>query len=134
MKKIALSVALALAAVALLALPGTLVQADEGQKLNGSYVWDQGSANGELEAVFTATGEGTWDVSFYFNFRDEDHIYTGTAEGSLSNGTLAGKVQTEDKQATFTFTGTVTDGKFTGTHARVRNGEEAKTGTLTLGG
>ena len=130
MKRIALSLAIA---IALLSLPLTLVHAEDAQKLQGAYVWDQGNTGGDLEAVFAATGEGTWDVSFYFNFRDEDHVYSGSATGSLTHGELAGEVQTEDKQATFTFTGTVTDGKFSGTHARVRDGGERNTGTLTLG-
>jgi hypothetical protein len=49
-------------------------------------------------------------------------VYSGTAEGSLSEG----------KKRTFTFTGEFDDGRFSGTHSETTGGREASTGTLTL--
>jgi hypothetical protein len=43
-------------------------------------------------------------------------------------------VQNEGKGRTFTFTGSFTDGTFSGTHAEVENGKPFDTGTLTLKG
>lgn len=108
--------------------------AGDTQTLTGEYLWDRRDMGGELEAVFTPTGEGTWDVSFHFSHRGEAHTYTGTAAGSLSEGALEGTVLNEDKRRTFTFTGAFEDGVFSGTHAEIRNGGKRATGTLTLRG
>ncbi len=108
--------------------------APDTQTLTGEFFWSGGGASGDLEAVFTSTGEQTWDVSFHFQFRGRPHVYTGTAGGSLSQGELQGKVKNENKGRTFLFSGTVKDGKFRGTHAETEGGREQKTGTLTLSG
>lgn len=109
--------------------------ASEPQTLTGEYVWDQRGKSGALRAEFKATDEaGKFDVSFYFEFRGEDHIYSGSAEGSLSEGKLAGEVKNEDKRRTFTFTGEFDEaGKFSGTHAEIGERGTFDTGTLTLG-
>jgi hypothetical protein len=106
--------------------------APETQTLTGEFHWSGGGASGDLEAVFTNTGEQAWDVSFHFEFRGRPHVYTGTAEGSLSQGELRGKVKNEKKRRTFLFSGTVKDGKFRGAHAETEGGREQSTGTLTL--
>lgn len=108
------------------------VPAAEERTLTGEYHWEETGRSGELRSVFTSTGEGTWDVVFYFKFRGEDHVYTGTAEGSLADGALSGEVFNESKRRTFTFEGTVKDGAFAGTHAEIRGGGVEDTGTLTL--
>jgi hypothetical protein len=118
--------------VSLLALPLATVHGDEGEKLKGSYVWDQGGTGGDLEAVFTPSGEGTWEVAFYFTFEGEDHIYKGTAKGSLTEGALEGQVDADKRPVTFSFEGSFAEGKFSGTHAQVREDGETRTGTLTL--
>jgi hypothetical protein len=107
--------------------------AEESQTLQGEFHWERRDVRGALEAVFTPTGEGTWDVSFHFEFREEPHTYTGTAEGSLENGPLKGTVKNENKKRTFTFEGTVTDGQFTGDHSELDGEKVYDTGTLTLG-
>jgi len=102
------------------------------QALTGSYVWDDGDAEGKLRAVFTPTGDATWNVSFYFTFQGQPHTYTGTAEGSLTDGDLEGKVLTENKRRTFVFEGSFKDGLFHGTHAEYKREKERRMGTLTL--
>jgi hypothetical protein len=100
--------------------------------LTGEYHWTQRDKKGELEAVFTPTGESTFDVQFHFNFRGKDHAYTGTAEGSLREGALSGTVKNESKERTFNFEGSVADGVFTGTHSETGEAGDFDTGTLTL--
>ena len=125
--------ALLLAALALLlTAPGGTVLAEEITTLNGEFKWSQRNSSGDLKADFTPTSEGTWDVSFHFKFRGEPHVYSGTAEGSLSEGELSGTVKNENKRRTFTFTGSIKDGTFRGTHSEVDDGKAFQTGTLTL--
>jgi hypothetical protein len=107
---------------------------DNTQTMTGEYRRLNERSRGEVKSVFTSTGEGTWTVSFHFDYRKKPHIYTGTAAGSLTDGKLSGKVLNEDQSRTFTFEGTVENGAFRGTHAEVGGGEARKTGTLTLGG
>jgi len=126
MKTIAL-----LVVVAGVLLTGT-VAAEEARTLTGEFFWTQRDEQGDLKAVFTPSGEGTWDVSFHFNFRDKEHVYSGTAEGSLADGELTGEVKNEDKKRTFTFQGAFEDGTFRGTHAEVEGETALDTGTMTL--
>ena len=126
--------ALALVVLGLLATApiGSITAKEKTTTLNGTYVWSQRGGGGDLEAVFTATGKNTWDVSFHFEFRDKPHTYTGTAEGSLGDGTLSGQVFNENKRRTFTFDGEFKNGTFEGTHAETTGGSPIDTGTLTL--
>ena len=98
--------------------------------LIGEYHWNRGHS-GDLKAVFTSTGEGTWDVSFYFDFRDKPHTYTGTATGSM-DGKLSGEVKNESKKRTFSFEGAFSDGVFEGNHEELTPERAGKTGTLML--
>jgi hypothetical protein len=108
------------------------VGASDSQTLNGEYFWDQGDSRGDIEAVFSSRGEGEWDVAFHFKFRDEEHVYKGTAKGSLELGGLQGEVQNENKRRTFRFEGSFANGSFEGTHSEIGDGEEFRTGTLTM--
>ena len=119
------------AVAVLLALPNLDIQAESQQTLIGEYEWNQGPT-GEIKAVFTETGNGTWKVDFYFDFRDKPHTYSGTAEGDLSQGKLEGTVKNEDKRRTFTFSGSFEDGTFHGSHAETTRGRAGDTGTITL--
>lgn len=134
MKRIALLLALALTTV----LVSATVVADSTKPmektLTGEYHWTNADEKGALKAVFKPTGDDTWDVSFYFQFRDKDHTYSGTATGSLSDGSLSGTVKNENERRTFTFEGTTTAGNFEGKHAETTGGGERRTGTLALGG
>ncbi len=115
----------------LLAVALPLASAEEPQKLTGLYRWDDQDLSGNLEAVFTPSGESTWDVSFHFTFQGP-HTFVGTATGSLRSGKLEGKVVNENETRTFEFQGTVKKGKFRGTHFEATGGLRRKTGTLTM--
>jgi hypothetical protein len=117
-----------------LAAVGLASGADSSRTLKGTYEWTDGGEKGELQAVFTPAGEGKWEVAFHFKFQGEPHVYSGSAEGSLSDGALKGAVKTENKKRTFTFNGAFHEGTFTGTHADASEDEEHPTGTLTLKG
>ena len=119
--------------MALLAVPAPSAEADDTTTLTGAFRWNSGSPN-DLRAVFTPTGEGTWDVAFHFKFRGS-HVYKGVAEGSLTDGGLKGKVKNDNKERTFTFEGSFEDGEFKGTHAEIgRSRGSQSTGTFWLGG
>ncbi len=99
----------------------------------GSYIWNRSTdKEGDLKAVFTSKGDSEYSVSFYFKFEGVDHVYSGTAKGSLQNGKLAGEVKDEKKEHTFTFAGMCKEGAFSGTHHVIGEKGESKTGTLTL--
>lgn len=122
-----------LVAVLLLAVAGAAAgrKADGKTTLTGEYIWAQGGTSGDLKAVFTPSGkDGQWDVAFHFEHRGKPHTYHGTATGSLTGGELKGTVFNEGKKREFTFSGSFTDGKFSGTHAE----SGRRLGTLTLGG
>ena len=119
-------------AVVVSILLGGLAVAGESRTLTGEFVWSQRGRSGDLEAVFTPTGEGRWDVAFYFTFRGTPHTYSGTAEGSLSDGQLSGTVKNEGNNRTFTFRGAFEEGVFNGTHAEIGGSGPIDTGTLSL--
>ena len=130
MKKVALIVlASLLATTAPLVLAGD--KADT-HTLTGEYQWNRQEDPGPIKAVFVATDANQWDVSFYFNFRDEDHVYSGTATGSLSEGTLTGEVMSDGEEPRpFFFEGAFEDGVFNGTHG-TKGEDSQETGTITL--
>ena len=132
MKYTANTTRLLLALTLLLCAP--LAGADDSSRtFEGDYEWEQRERGGDLKAVFTPTAENAWEVAFHFRFRGEQHVYEGTAEGSLSEGELKGAVKNESKKRTFTFQGAFEDdGRFRGTHAEIRSDNERRTGTLQL--
>lgn len=121
----------ALIALCALTAGGAAARETRARTLTGDFVWD-GGGEGALSAVFTPSGEDTWDVNFEFTFRGTPHAYSGTAEGTLAAGEMKGTVKSDGRSRTFTFAGTFTDGVFHGTHAEVTGGGEQPTGTLTL--
>ena len=108
--------------------------AQDARTLHGEFAWTQSNRSGDLAAIFTPTGEGTWDVSFRFEFRSSPHTYSGTAEGSLDDGALKGTVTNESGKRSFTFRGEFKNGEFSGTHAETTGGSRKSTGTLKLSG
>ena len=101
------------------------------QTFSGFYRWDAQDLSGDLEAVFTPTGETTWKVTFDFKFQGP-HTYVGTAEGSLHSGTLEGTVFNERETRSFDFSGKIKKGKFRGVHFESTGGARRKTGTLSM--
>lgn len=120
------------AVAALVMAIGLVTGADGKRTLKGSYEWTDSNKSGPLEAVFTPTGEGKWDVAFHFNFQGKPHTYAGTAEGTLAGGELKGRVLNDAKDRTFVFAGSFTGEEFSGTHAEVGDDGEHPTGKLTL--
>ena len=115
-------------------LLGGIAQASEATLLVGSYVTGDAEYpdTGRIEARFTPKDEGSWSVVFDFDFQESDYTFRGSATGSLVDGTLMGTVKDESGERTFVFTGTVTAGRFEGTHAEIEYGSETPTGTMTL--
>jgi len=112
-----------------LALPAI---AGQPTTLYGDYRWGSNGPRQPLEASFTATGKGAWDVAFYFKHGGRSHTYRGSARGSLSAGELRGTVKTEDRSRTFSFECTYDAGTFRGTHSEVVGNRQRQTGTLSL--
>ncbi|MEM7581892.1 MAG: hypothetical protein AAF560_00810 [Acidobacteriota bacterium] len=109
--------------------------AEKSQTMTGEFIWERSDRDitGDLKAVFEPTGESAWNVSFYFTFEEKEHVYSGTAEGSLTEGALKGKVMSDgDEPQPFEFEGTSADGSFEGTHMGFRQGKPTPTGTLKL--
>jgi hypothetical protein len=109
------------------------VSEDGKRTLKGSYDW-VGGKSGPLTADFFPTDEaGRWKVEFRFDFHGP-HLYTGTASGSLDEGSLSGEVESDQRKRTFVFSGSFQDGEFSGTHTETTKGRESDTGTMTLKG
>ena len=97
MKRIALwIVAVALAVSA----SGAAVLGAEPQTLKGSFVWNNENRTGDLEAVFTETEDGMYDVDFRFEWEGKPRVFSGTAVGSLSSGKLDGRVTNDTEEHT----------------------------------
>ena len=124
----------AIAGVLALALAlATAPAAADPITFEGRFHWTGRDRRGDLKAVFTPTAESAWDVVFYFDWEDEPHVYSGTAEGSLSDGKLSGVVHNENKEYKFTFSGRFNEDKFEGTHQLIaKDGKAQEMGTLVL--
>lgn len=137
--KQAASLPLLLAPALLLTLALGTLGADDStptnsRTLTGEYFWQDAEVHGDLEAVFTPTGENEWNVEFHFTFRDQPRTYSGTAMGSLETGSLNGTVYGDSRRGRreWVFRGNFEEGTFRGDHAEVEDGEEIPSGTLTL--
>jgi len=103
--------------------------------LKGHFVWEKNGPdkNGDLRAEFTQIKEGEWTVSFHFTWEQKPLIYTGLAKGSLKNGSLTGEVKSDNKKHSYTFKGTVANGKLTASHNYLDDDGIVKdTGTFVL--
>ena len=108
------------------------VAAEDGLSLRGEYTSNHHRGKKRLEATFTPSGDGHWDVVFRFDW-DGRRTYVGTAEGSLSSGRLEGTATHESRRRTFSFRGEFEEGLFEGTHYEInRRGRESRIGTLVL--
>lgn len=116
-------------------LAGLPLLAGDPVTLNGQFVWKRSDAdrNGDLRAEFTEVKKGEYNVSFHFTWEEKPLTYTGVAKGSLKNGDLTGEVKSDDKKHSYTFKGTVVEGKLTADHKYLReDGTVSDTGTLVL--
>ena len=120
----------------LLSVQDGAVHSGDEVTLAGEFLWNHMNHTGDLDAVFTKTGDGAWGVEFRFVWEGELRVYRGTAEGSLTDGELRGSVVTDnpERPQTFFFAGRFQRGRFTGTHTALQaSGGTHPTGTLTLG-
>ncbi len=135
--KLAIAAPAALALLALmLSMQGSAVPSGNEITLTGEFHWTHMNHTGDLEGVFTNSGDKIWSVEFRFEWDGERHVYAGTAEGSLTDGELRGSVVTDnpDWPRTFLFAGRFEGGRFTGTHTAIQvSGGTHPTGTLALG-
>ena len=106
----------------------------EDVKWKGEYKWvrTKGEKKGTVTAEFAPDGENKWKVKFFFKWGKKDHIYTGTATGSVKDGKLKGTVLNDTKKRSFTFEGTVKEGTLTGTYNETTKGRAKKTGVITM--
>lgn len=116
----------------LTALGASAAAGTDDTVMQGEYFWKDGGERGAVSATFQPSGDRRWNVEFHFRFDGRDHTYTGTAEGAVGEGSLAGTVQTENGRRTFSFRGTVRNGAFEGTHSETGRGREYPTGTLSM--
>ncbi len=120
----------------LLSVQDGAVSSGDEVTLTGEFLWKHMNHTGDLDAVFTRTGDRAWAVEFRFVWEGELHVYRGTAEGSLTDGELRGNVVRDnpERPQTFFFAGRFERGRFTGTHTALQaSGGTHPTGTLTLG-
>ncbi|MDA0323196.1 MAG: hypothetical protein O2923_10850 [Verrucomicrobia bacterium] len=112
------------------------VAAEEAVVLTGHFNWEkEGEKTHDLQATFTATGQGKWDVVFNFKWKDKPEEWIGTAEGSLDRGDFKGTADRKPGKHTWHYSGKVDDGVITCEHTQtMRDGKEAivKTGKFTL--
>ena len=105
---------------------------DAAKVLDGQWRWHEGNEVGDLKATFEPVTANTWKVSFRFDF-DGPHVYTGTAEGSFTEGgRLEGRVNSDRGRRQWRFEGTFKNGRLDGKHFEKRGPEEELSGTLTL--
>lgn len=98
-------------------------------KMAGTYVWSNQPKNpGTVAATLVKTKDGHYDVSFDFDFRKKKHTYSGTCSSDTKTNILGGEVQNKQKKRTFSFTGTLINGVFTGTHKEGKR----NTGTISM--
>ena len=118
--------------IAVLALAAGVAPADAGpQTFTGIYDWSDGDI-GSLKAEFTPDGEAAWKVKFDFNWQGQDHTWTGTAKGSLADGTEVTGTAT-DGNRNWVFEGSVKDGVMSGSHREMREGRKPyESGTFEI--
>jgi hypothetical protein len=104
---------------------------EETVTLTGEYVWNDEKDG--LEAVFTGSGEGGWEVTFHITWDGQPSIWKGTAKGSLFEGALRGEAHPEGQRGpSFTFSGSFVNGRFEGTYEGPGEDGRRETGVLTL--
>ena len=102
--------------------------------IEGQFNWShQKGKTHNVKAVFTKSAKaGVYDVSFYFNWGKNPHVYTGQATGNLKDGMLKGTVKNDDKKRSFGFEGTCKNMKFEGKHHEIKGKWKTDTGTISL--
>ena len=126
--------ALATAGLLLLVVAGVAWAAgkDEAVTFRGEYDWTSGGSD-RLEAEFKPAGDGSWKVTFRFDFSGKGNTWKGTARGGLADGgEVEGTATWKRSGRSWVFRGTIEDGVFSGSHAELRDGRESASGTFRL--
>ena len=123
--------AIGLLALVCLLLPANL-GAEETVTFRGEYVWDLDGHQNQVEAVFTSTGEGTWDVTFDFDYARREGTYEGTAKGSLQNGTIEAEVNDAGGTLRYRVEAEIEGDRLEGRHFDIYRGRKKVGGTLRL--
>ena len=119
--------------IAFLALMvGVAVADDRGSQIfSGTYDWSDGDI-GELKAVFEPDGEAAWTVKFDFNWNGQERTWTGTAKGSLTDGSEVTGTAT-DGNRNWVFEGSIKEGMMSGNHREIREGRKPyESGTFDI--
>ena len=118
-------------AVLILAAGAAMSNEHGAQTFVGTYDWSDGDI-GTLKAEFEPDGEATWKVKFDFNWHGQDHTWTGTAKGSLADGSEVTGTAT-DGNRNWVFEGSVQDGVMSGSHREIREGRDPyESGTFDI--
>jgi hypothetical protein len=110
---------------------GTAQARKDTTTFEGRYDWSQRGGD-ELRADFRPDGKGHWTVAFRFRFNGREETWSGTAQGSLSDGsTLTGTARMGSRN--WIFDAEIEDGVMRGSHREVkRSGREYTTGTFEI--
>ena len=118
-------------AVLVLAAGAAVADTEKPQTFSGSYDWTDGSVD-DLKAVFQPDGEDAWTVTFDFTWNGKPHTWTGTAQGSLEDGTEVTGTAT-DGNRNWVFEGSIKDGVMSGVHREIREGRDPyESGTFEI--
>lgn len=98
---------------------------------SGVYDWRSGGRD-DLRLEFEPNGNGSWRVTFRFDFDGRKYTWKGTAEGSLEDGSaLTGTASSRSRK--WTWDATLEEGVLRGRHREVRSrGRTYETGTFEL--
>lgn len=102
------------------------------QVFRGEYTWNHDGHTNTVEATFTPTGEGQWDVVFDFKYARREGTYEGTVEGSLQDGAIAGDVKGAGDVIRYRLEAEVNGDRLEGKHYDIWEGRRKLYGTINL--
>lgn len=100
------------------------------QVFAGRYEWS-GGESGPLTTTFRPDGDDAWSVTFRFVFNGRTETWSGTANGSLADGSALQGLVTAGSRS-WRFSATVEDGVLRAEHAEVKRGRAVPSGTFVV--
>lgn len=108
-----------------------IAESNDSQTFTGSYDWSDGRVD-DLTAEFKPDGADTWKVKFDFRWNGQSHNWTGTAKGSLAEGSQLTGTAT-DGYRKWVFEASIEDGVMSGSHREIREGRKPyESGTFAI--